>query len=59
MGRAFKRLGLMSGVEIDDIKELKKKYMDEKPKWDGIALSFMDAYAAQDENLQSIKPILD
>ena len=51
MGRAFQRLGAnVKGVEIDDIKELKKKYMDEKPKWDGIALSFMDAYAAQDEN---------
>ena len=51
MGRAFKRLGAnVKGVEIDDVKDLKKKFLDEKPKWDGIALAFMDAYAAQDEN---------
>ena len=51
MGRAFKRLGAnVKGVEIEDIKELKQKFLDERPKWDGIAVSFMDAYAAQDEN---------
>ena len=51
MGRAFKRLGAnVKGVEIEDIKELKQKFLDERPKWDGIAVSFMDAYAAQDED---------
>ena len=50
MGRAFKRLGAnVKGEEIDDIEQLKKKYLDDYPKWDGIALSFMDAYAAQDD----------
>ena len=39
----------VKGEEIDDIEQLKKKYLDDYPKWDGIALSFMDAYAAQDE----------
>ena len=36
MGRAFKRLGAnVKGVEIEDIKELKQKFLDERPKWDG------------------------
>ena len=50
MGRAFKRLGAdVKSVKVDDISELKKKFVDESPQWDGIALSFMDAYAAQDD----------
>lgn len=50
MGRAFKRLGAdVKSVKVDDISELKKKFIDESPQWDGIALSFMDAYAAQDD----------
>ena len=51
MGTAFKRLGAdVKGVKVDSIDELKKKYIDEEPRWDGIAMSFMDAYNEQDED---------
>ena len=42
MGRD-KRLGanVKGAKEIEDIKELKQKFLDERPKWDGIAVSFM------------------
>ena len=50
MGTAFKRLGAdVKGMKVDSIDELKQKYIDEEPKWDGIAMSFMDAYNEQDE----------
>lgn len=53
MGRSFKRLGAeVKAIDVDDIEELKKKYLDEQPKWDAIAVSFMDAYAAEDENFK-------
>lgn len=51
MGTAFKRLGAdVKGVKVDSIDELKKKYIDEEPRWDGIAMSFMDAFNEQDED---------
>ena len=50
LGESFKRLGAdVKGVKVDSIDELKKKYIDEAPKWDGIAMSFMDAYNEQDD----------
>ena len=53
MGKSFKRLGAeVKSVDVDDIEQLKKKYMEEQPKWDAIAVSFMDAYAAVDENFK-------
>ena len=53
MGRSFKRLGAeVKAIDVDDIEQLKKKYLDEQPKWDAIAVSFMDAYAAEDENFK-------
>ena len=53
MGRAFKRLGAeVKAVDVDDIEQLKKKYKEEQPKWDAIALSFMDAYSAEDEDFK-------
>jgi len=50
MGNAFKRLGAdVKGMKVDSIDELKQKYISEEPKWDGIAMSFMDAYNEQDD----------
>ena len=50
VGNAFKTLGAeVKGVKVEEIDELKQKYIDEMPKWDGIAMPFMDAHRALDD----------
>ena len=52
-GGAFKRLGAeIKGFKVDDLEELKKIYIEKQPEFDGIAVSFMDAYSAQDEQFK-------
>lgn len=52
-GGAFKRLGAeIKGFKVDDLEELKKIYIEKQPEYDGIAVSFMDAYSAQDEQFK-------
>ena len=59
MGRAFKRLGAnVKGVEIEDIKELKQKFLDEQPKWDGKQFLLWIHTLLKMKTFQLIKQIL-